>query len=659
MMLPEKRKNPGEGMDLRRQVRTLRNWNLGIPDSEEEDAGLSTPEWLEEEQETEDDWYRNYGLGKTRKIGLGPNDLSYRIPGFEEEGAGRPPLVRPLRQDGTASKDKDDEFFGKDWREDYITAVKRRDKDPFYIFLQKLAGATNTTVINLLSPPDVETRALRAGAIVESRREAMKLRLGGIDKARKALEAESHLLVERERELEESKVEERDVKNAKAYKEGLKARTTMFDASTEAVRRFQDYIVINNAFARWVRSEEIEFDGEDLVNALDNRLESFGSDIAPITPIKKSPGLRRLESEDRESARRIREEASRLASIRERDRTNDTIFLGLWILYENRDKISKDQTEEFSGYVDAIFDVLRGVKNFPQKTPRGRGFQFPGDDGREVLFIKMDGTIHRRMREYLSENLQLGAYPDRGASVQTVLQQEKDMHERERARNAELMVEFGVEALIFNRNLLKPIPRLPDVVPFREQSMEDARRTVDRIDEALDQIIISGSKDIRTIKEAVDKTRRNVGNLQDEIERLIQPRPEGLEPVIPYRPEGTWAMDSMFTGWVPLAPIVVYGIEQAYQLVADHVPRLAATDSSSETQIKKAVDVLQTDPRYRVYFVQITARQMGLSRQAFNVRWMPDLTGDHMRVIMYNMRKLRETAGRNVDAHFRRALRVM
>jgi hypothetical protein len=263
------------------------------------------------------------------------------------------------------------------------------------------------------------------------------------------------------------------------------------------------------------------------------------------------------------------------------------------------------------------------------------------------------------MRDYLATNLQAGAYPDTGAGVQTVLQQERDLHERERARNAELMVEFGVEALIFNRNLLKPIPRLPDVVPFREQSMEDARRTVDRIDEALDQIIISGSKDIRTIKEAVDKTRRNVGNLQDEIERLIQLRPEGLEPVIPYRPEGTWAMDSMFTGWVPLAPIVVYGIEQAYQLVADHVPRLAATDPSNENQIKKAVEVLQTNPRYRAYFVQIVARQMGLSRQAFNVRWMPDLTGDHMRVIMYNMRKLRENAGRNVDVHFRRALRVM
>jgi hypothetical protein len=115
----------------------------------------------------------------------------------------------------------------------------------------------------------------------------------------------------------------------------------------------------------------------------------------------------------------------------------------------------------------------------------------------------------------------------------------------------------------------------------------------------------------------------------------------------------------MFTGWVPLAPIVVYGIEQAYQLVADHVPRLAATDPSNENQIKKAVEVLQTNPRYRAYFVQIVARQMGLSRQAFNVRWMPDLTGDHMRVIMYNMRKLRENAGRNVDVHFRRALRVM
>jgi hypothetical protein len=182
---------------------------------------------------------------------------------------------------------------------------------------------------------------------------------------------------------------------------------------------------------------------------------------------------------------------------------------------------------------------------------------------------------------------------------------------------------------------------------------------VARIEAALEQLVNTRNVSRRDIETRVAEKKRDVMNKRDEIERLLEPRPEGLEPVIPYRPEGTWAMDSMFTGWVPLAPIVVYGIEQAYQLVADHVPRLAATDPSNENQIKKAVEVLQTNPRYRAYFVQIVARQMGLSRQAFNVRWMPDLTGDHMRVIMYNMRKLRENAGRNVDVHFRRALRVM
>jgi hypothetical protein len=542
-----------------------------------------------------------------------------------------------------------------------ISPIGYRDKDPFYIFLQKLAGATNTTVINLLSPPDVETRALRAGAIVEARKQDTKDRLDRIREARQDLRDAVDELTREESKLGESLGGEEVVKTAKHYQADLKEKKNAFVEWTENVQRIRDYVVINRAFTIWVRAGDDvpDYNERELVEALDNRLKSFPKNLLSI---EKSPGLRMLDIgsvENGESATGIREQAKKLFDSREsrRDRKNDVVFLGLWILYETRSQISESlapsNLEAFGNDVNALFDVLSGAKSAPARPSR----EFVFAAGPPVNFSTATTDLGQ-IRLYAEEKL-LSYYPKSGPGVQTVLETLRGTAEQGLVRAEGRMIEVGVEALIFNRNLPKPIGGLPGVATLREQSGDAARRMVARIEAALEQLVNTRNVSRRDIETRVAEKKRDVMNKRDEIERLLEPRPEGLEPVIPYRPEGTWAMDSMFTGWVPLAPIVVYGIEQAYQLVADHVPRLAATDPSNENQIKKAVEVLQTNPRYRAYFVQIVARQMGLSRQAFNVRWMPDLTGDHMRVIMYNMRKLRENAGRNVDVHFRRALRVM
>jgi hypothetical protein len=663
MLLPEKRKVPEEGREMARQFQTLRNWNLGIPDDEGEDEeeGLGVPGWLEREQEAEDDWYRNYGgLQKTRKIGLGPNDLSYRISGFEKEGEERP-LDRPLRQDGTESSKDDDKFFGPDWREDYIAAVKRRDKDPFYIFLQKLAGATNTTVINLLSPPDVETRALRAGAIVEARKKDEKLRFEAINTTRGLLETAITRLAEQETEMGKAEAGQRIADNATEYYRRLNTQKELVEESTEDLKRLRDYTIINEAFTKLINAETPEYN-EDLVTALDNRLKSFKPDESDKSAkFMGPPGLRGV---DEKTVAEIQTQAARLfnsRTTRRTDRKNDVVFLGLWILYETRAEISEivdSDPELFKTRVENLLGILSGTKKYITSDNR---FEDAGE--RYLDFsITVEGADLKRsaITGFIRDNLGL-LYTGSPDNVQTILEKSKTDAERELERNEKRMIDRGVEALRFNQNPLieESVKNLPEIARFRQQTGAPLLLSVDKILVALEKIRTEQIKDKKTIMESLSKERNTVERLQAKIDRLLEPRDEDLEPKIPYRPEGTWVMDSMFTGWIPLAPIVVYGIEQAYQLVADHVPRLAASSPSDEEQIKKAIEVLETDPRYRAYFVQIVARQMGLSRQAFNVRWMPDLTGDHMRVIMYNIRKLRDTNGRNVDAHFQSALRSL
>jgi hypothetical protein len=661
MLLPEKRKVPEEGHEMARQFQTLRNWNLGIPDDEEEEEeeGLGVPGWLEREQEAEDDWYRNYGgLQKTRKIGLGPNDLSYRISGFEKERE-EIPLDRPLRQDGTESSTDDDKFFGPNWRETYIAAVKRRDKDPFYIFLQKLAGATNTTVINLLSPPDVETRALRAGAIVEARKKDEKLRFEAINTTRGLLETAITRLAEQETEMGKAEAGQRIADNAKEYYRRLNAQKELVEEWTEDLQRLRDYSIINETFTQLIKKETPDYN-EGLLTALDNRLQSFG----PDKPYKSDkfmgpPGLR---GADEKTVVEIQNQAGSLFNSRKTrpDRQNDVVFLGLWILYETREEISKmdSNSESVKTRVENLLGILSGTKKYLRETAA-----FEDADKRYLEFSETDELTNLKRDTIMGviRDTSKSLYTDPSKNVQTILEKSITDAERELEGNEKRMIDRGVEALRFNQNPLieESVKNLPEIARVQAQKGEELLISVTRILVALEKIRSEQIKDKKTIMKHLSEKRDTVEQLQAKIERLLKPRDEDLEPKIPYRPEGTWAMDSMFTGWIPLAPIVVYGIEQAYQLVADHVPRLAASNPSDDEQIKKAIDVLETDPRYRAYFVQIVARQMGLSRQAFNVRWMPDLTGDHMRVIMYNIRKLRNTNGRNVDAHFQSALRSL
>lgn len=670
MLLPEKRKVPEEGREMARQFQTLRNWNLGIPDDEEEEEeGLGVPGWLEREQEAEDDWYRNYGgLQKTRKIGLGPNDLSYRISGFGKEKE-EIPLDRPLRQDGTKSSKDDDNFFGPDWREDYIAAVKRRDKDPFYIFLQKLAGATNTTVINLLSPPDVETRALRAGAIVEARKRDEKLRFEAINKARGDLDKAVDQLAKLETEMGKAEAGQRIADNATEYMRRLKSAKDVFDESTEDFQRFRDYTTINSVFKKWITSTPTDFTNAELVNALNARLKSFQV-VEEKKQIYMPPGLRTLSAgsdEKKELAAEIRAQAQALYDnrISATSRENDLVFLGLWILYETKAdilvKLTTDDPDKFGERVQNLFYILSGVKATP--VERGGVYYFDDvslgtPDVPRLNFYNESTDDIGRIKEFLEAKLKSFYVGD--SNVQTILETSKGEAERDLERNEKRMIDRGVEALQFNQNPLieESVKNLPEIARFRQQTGSPLLLSVDKILVALESILNKQIGDKKTIIDRLSEKRVEVEQLQAKIELLLEPK-KVEEPDIPYRPEGTWVMDSMFTGWIPLAPIVVYGIEQAYQLVADHVPRLAASSPSDEEQIKKAIEVLETDPRYRAYFVQIVARQMGLSRQAFNVRWMPDLTGDHMRVIMYNIRKLRNADGRNVDAHFQSALRSL
>jgi hypothetical protein len=350
-----------------------------------------------------------------------------------------------------------------------------------------------------------------------------------------------------------------------------------------------------------------------------------------------------------------------------RPRENDVVFLGLWILYETKSQIvatlKTDDSDKFDERVQNLFQILSGNKDAPIKKEGVYNFDDVGSGVPRLEFDKVSASADQigRIKIFLTEIL--NTFYNRGPNVQTILETSKGNAERDIESNKNRMIDRGVDALRFNQNPLieESVKNLPEIARFRQQTGDALLLSVNQILVALERILNKQIMDKKTIVDRLSKKRNTVELLQARLEQLLKPRDkdEDLEPEIPYRPEGTWVMDSMFTGWIPLAPIVVYGIEQAYQLVADHVPRLAASNPSDDKQIKKAIEVLETDPRYRAYFVQIVARQMGLSRQAFNVRWMPDLTGDHMRVIMYNIRKLRNTNGRNVDAHFQSALRSL
>lgn len=609
-------------------------------------------------------------LGSFKEIGVGPNDLSYTVPSFKGK--------QPLRKDGTeVVPEKDNKFYGPKYRKEFYTRKDKIENDKFVVFLRKLAGATNTQIENLYSLPDLETRSLRMSALLDAQKADTRARFERIRTVQKTLERLLREIDTEEEKLDRTTVGKAEAETATFLRRQLLIQKETYNTVKVNVERLKDYDTINNEFSKLIGKGDVpDLTGEKIRNAMNRRLKSM-IDFKP-TSIKISPALRKLlngNENEKEMGKNIREQANQLdlrKDIEDRNRMPDLLFLGIWILYEIRDEISRQiefsDDATFKETVENLLQILAKQKGKPFQTDGSFGFTKS-----PVNFESIDEPDRNSIIQYIETEIKT-VYPTEtgrigATNINTVLTELIRSEETALERQLSLLVGNGVEAIRF----LSAVPNIPgagfgesirkrllDAEAFQtEESPDTVQKNVDEILDILRRLIQSRKEDVEDIVKNIQDKRDRATRLRREIDVLLTQPLATEEPEIPYRPEGSWVFNPINSGRFRLAEIVVYAIEQAYKKVEKYVPELGASDPTNDESISKAISTLQTNPLYRTHFVNIVAREMGMARQSFNVRWMPDLTGDHKRVIRNSIFNLREISGKNVGAHFERVLRVM
>ena len=666
-----------------RGITQLRNWHLGITEEDEyeevdEREHLDSPHWA---SRSSSDFYSDEeedypGMSKqdpysVEPIGLGGNELYFDVKKFPEK-------PRHLRQDGKVREKDDnvDEFYGPRWRKTYLERVDAIQKDPDYIWLKKLAGATNTTVDNLYTVKDLETRAIRSRAIAERQSADIRARFERIIAIRSDVQEQVSKLEDERAKLETTSVG-RDVANQASWsKKGLRAALNTYEKASFDGKRLEDYEMINRVFTKWVINDTTDpwtpemLKSEGFGDAMDRRLKS----IQIVNDLNSSPGtasVMSIRDTGADLVKVVREQATLLSNKRNvlgRDRTGDFVFLGMWILYELRNAVATDldlgeEPRVFKEIEENVLGLLTRQKSVPTEKSGVFTVDTVSGDSKGIDFsadvIDMEIALLQR---YMAAKFNKDVYQSIMESVLNldgIITSKRDVVSDKIAAAVIQLSGETIEPMRFMNNLSSGRGSF-DIVDFQEEiDMDKKVETVKRVIESLRGIVLDRRDDITVIQRRIAAQQRVVTEMRNELDVLLTTDIGGDEPDIPYRAEGSWALDPINTGRIQPAPIVLHGIDEAYQKIVDYAPRYAPGNPEDEDQIEKNINKLQRTPSTRTYFTAIVAREMGLARQAFNVRWLPDLKGDHMTVILYNLRMLRSKGARNIDASFRTTLATM
>jgi len=657
-----------------RGIRHLRNWHLGIPnnvsegeeDTEDDDPYGDDPSGIPPWASTSASCaaaFAEDGESEFARIGLAPEQLHFQVDDFSGKV--------PLRQDGSNRKEKDDLFYGEQWKKEYLSRLDALHENKDYIWLQLLAGATNTTTDNLLSIKDLETRALRSRVVLEKQSADIRARFSRINTIRaEVTDAREDLNREKEK-LEKTSLARAEADRAAFNLKLLKQAQDGFERAEFTEERLQDYVFVNEEFANWIiASKKQDLTRPEVEQAISRRLSSIGR--KPINSSASTPGLRGLSEEELDT---VRQQAIDLLRLNETggDKINSLIFLGMWILYETRTLIvenltlPKDTRDELLTTIETnIKGILTKTKAAPVKLPDDI-WEFKASDA--VSFASLQNFAKANIKRFFTEKLSRLLYETPTAPSNKIMSTilSAQLADTRVVTNSLFvtMVDDAVEAMRFV-NGLPPSARFGtvgrkryDVFEFQNASVDNVKRRISRIVNDLQDIVSATSEDTESIRRAIRSKEEALTKARLELDTLLTTPLGPTEPDLPYRPEGEWVLDPINTGRIQPVPIVLKGISEAYQKVAKFVPHLAPGNPRDPQQRKANIEVLQHDLRYQDDFINLVARFMGISRQAFNVRWMPDLLGNHKQVIAQSIKNLRMAGDNGIDAAFSQTLREL